>query len=502
MPTALVATLGTTPSVVTRVVDHLQAVSPLDRLVIVHTAAPPVLDARATLLDAFPPTIKVAYDKVPVRDLVDEPSNGAMLAALCRHVWKLRREGFDVIVAVAGGRKTQSAYGLLAAMLFGAVRAVHVIDGESTLIDVPFPSLSVAQLEGDPPDDDAELLRLVRASCDRIPALLALGRWEEAASATVRTKSPAMAKLLLQVRAALPLGVPLYLHGRPGSGKRRLAEAIHHQSGRAGAFRAAVAETVSAMQLFGYRDDPGLFEACHGGTLFLDDVDHLSKSMQSALLDPFGRLPRVRFRRENDPTAREADVLLICAGSQSLADLVSSGALVEEWPRRVMRIAHDLRIPSLAERAEDLADIVPELIEENAQRHGAPRPALPPALLDALKQFRWGSLEIDDLGRALLTWAVEAPGDWTRVTGALESLRPSPAWDEVEIEERGLLESWLRIRRNPELATSLKEARPWEFRRVAEYACAHFEHQKRRYPGLATVDDFCLKYFGLPRKEL
>ena len=502
MPIALVATLGTTPSVVTRVVDHLQVVSPLSRLVIVHTSSPPVLEARTSLLDAFPPTIKVVFDKVAVRDLIDEPSNSAMLATLCRHVWKLRREGFDVIVAVAGGRKTQSAYGLLAAMLFGAVRAVHVIDGESTLIDVPFPSLSVAQLEGDPPDDDAELLRLVRATCDRIPALLALGRWEEAATAAVRTKSPAMAKLLLQIRAALPLGVPLYLHGRPGCGKRRLAEAIHQQSGRVGAFRAASADTLSTMQLFGYRDDAGLLEACHGGTLFVDDVDHLSKAMQHALLDPFSRLPRVNFHRENDPAGRTADVLLICAGSHGIGDLVAAGVFVEEWPRRVMRIAHDLRIPSLAERVDDLGDLVPELIEENARRHGATRPELPSPLLEALKAFRWGSLEIDDLGRALLTWAVEAPADWKRVLEALESLRPSPAWDEVEIEERELLEGWIRIRRNPDLAKALKDSRPWEFRRIGEFACAHFEHQKRRYPGLTTVDDFCLKYFGLRRADL
>ena len=94
---------------------------------------------------------------------------------------------------------------------------------------------------------------------------------------------------------------------------------------------------------------PGLFEYANGGTVFLDEIGETSLSMQAKLL-------RVIQNREvqhvGSPEVRQVTVRLIAATNRNLRAEVLAGRFREDLYYRLSSI--QIRIPSLAERPEDI----------------------------------------------------------------------------------------------------------------------------------------------------
>jgi transcriptional regulator with PAS, ATPase and Fis domain len=137
----------------------------------------------------------------------------------------------------------------------------------------------------------------------------------------------------------------------------------------------ALPEALIESELFGHRKGAftgadehrtGLFEVAHGGTIFLDEIGELPKSMQAKLLRV---LESGEIRRVGDNTAFEVDVRVVCATHRQLPDMVESGDFREDLMYRINTF--EIYIPSLRERIDD----VPELAEHLFRRF---RPGLKP----------------------------------------------------------------------------------------------------------------------------
>lgn len=134
---------------------------------------------------------------------------------------------------------------------------------------------------------------------------------------------------------------PALILGELGSGKAMVAEYLHHASQRRGPYVfvncKALDPARAELELFGYEDLPGpdgsprevegCFEAARGGSLFLDEIEALSPTLQVKLLHA---LQERRIQRTGASIPVGIDVRLIVAAGTDLASVVKSGDFRED----------------------------------------------------------------------------------------------------------------------------------------------------------------------------
>jgi transcriptional regulator with GAF, ATPase, and Fis domain len=183
--------------------------------------------------------------------------------------------------------------------------------------------------------------------------------------------------------------------GETGSGKERVAEALHLSSPRAkqplvtvdcGAMPANLIES----ELFGYergaftgaaRNFAGAFERADGGTLFLDEIGELPVPLQPKLLRA---IESRSIRRLGGKRAIPVDVRIIAATNRDLQLEVSERRFREDLYYRLAVIP--LTVPPLRERLEDLPDLVAHLMRDIG---ADPRPFLTVEAIEELSSHRW-----------------------------------------------------------------------------------------------------------------
>mgnify|MGYP000880657634 CR=1 FL=1 len=199
------------------------------------------------------------------------------------------------------------------------------------------------------------------------------------------TESPAMKMVLDLVIKAAPARASVLLTGDSGTGKERVARALHQLSPRkAGPFLAvncgAIPETLLEGELFGHvkgaftgadATHDGLFQAAGGGTLLLDEIGELPLPLQVKLL-------RVLQERSVKPVGgtRElpVDVRVIAATNRNLEEDVRAGRFREDLFYRLNVVS--IRVPSLAERREDILPLTDQLLSRLSAEAAIVRPRL------------------------------------------------------------------------------------------------------------------------------
>jgi DNA-binding NtrC family response regulator len=212
-------------------------------------------------------------------------------------------------------------------------------------------------------------------------------------------ESPALRLTLERAARVIPHGgVTLLISGETGTGKELLARAIHYNGPRQRApfvdiNCAAIPEQLLESELFGHEKGaftdasaakPGLFEVAHGGTIFLDEIGHLSLSLQGKLLRV---LEQREIRRVGGTAAITVDVRVIAATHVDLAEASRRGEFREDLYYRLNVVG--LRLPALRERADDLTLLAKNFLARFAQTYGLAEPALTAAAERRLMSHPW-----------------------------------------------------------------------------------------------------------------
>jgi two-component system nitrogen regulation response regulator GlnG len=252
-----------------------------------------------------------------------------------------------------------------------------------------------------PPPVD-ELLSAIGRALARTPLRHAHAQPTESEALSARNagmigKSRAFRDVLKLVGVAAPAEATVLILGETGTGKERVARAVHDGSPRrsqpfVSVNCAAIPQSLIASELFGHEKGAftgaaqrraGRFEQAQGGTLFLDEVGELPAETQVALLRV---LQEREFERVGGQRAIAADVRVVAATNWDLPVAIAAGAFRSDLFYRLN--VFPIELPPLRERKED----IPLLVEYFMNRGHAPSErarSIPPRTMELLQAYSW-----------------------------------------------------------------------------------------------------------------
>jgi DNA-binding NtrC family response regulator len=211
-------------------------------------------------------------------------------------------------------------------------------------------------------------------------------------------RSAVMERLFEQMKLVGPTRSSVLLSGGSGTGKELVANALHRVSPRRDeTFLAincgAIPSDILESELFGHERGSftgavsrkiGKFELAHKGTLFLDEISELYPELQVKLLRV---LDDRRIMRVGGSELIDVDFRLIAATNRDLEKAVAEDRFREDLYYRLKVVT--LKMPRLAERAEDIPLLSEYYLKLNCEEHGKPLKRLTPAALKVMAKHAW-----------------------------------------------------------------------------------------------------------------
>jgi DNA-binding NtrC family response regulator len=204
----------------------------------------------------------------------------------------------------------------------------------------------------------------------------------------LRTLDPALARTFEELGRIAASRISVLIGGATGTGKERVARAVHQGSRRSGAYVAVNCGALPAglveSELFGHKkgafsgaiaDSPGLVISSSGGTLFLDEIGDLPLPAQATLLRV---LEEREVRSVGAAVAVSVDLRVVAATHRDLDAMVEAGTFRADLVARLSGFR--IELPPLCERTVDLGIILAEV---------APEPTLSAAAARALFAYAW-----------------------------------------------------------------------------------------------------------------
>ncbi len=191
-------------------------------------------------------------------------------------------------------------------------------------------------------------------------------------------RSAPMLETVRRIRRVAQHFRTVLITGETGTGKELAARALHDLSPVAsGPFVAcncsALVETLAESELFGHvkgaftgavQDRIGVFEAAHGGTVLLDEVGELSPAAQAKLLRV---LQNQEIQRVGSAAVRHVDIRVVAATHRDLRSMIKELRFREDLFYRLSMV--HIKLPSLAERKEDLHLLQQHFIKRFAEQY-------------------------------------------------------------------------------------------------------------------------------------
>jgi Nif-specific regulatory protein len=248
--------------------------------------------------------------------------------------------------------------------------------------------------------------------------------------------SKALAELLKSVELVAPLDLCVLLTGETGSGKSQIARVIHDASARAPRpflelNCAALPENLLESELFGAmpgahstatRKIEGKVTAARGGTLFLDEIGELAVTAQAKLLQ---LLQTGEYFPLGASQPALADVRIVAATNVDLRRAVAERRFREDLFYRLQVMP--IRVPSLAERKEDIPALARYFCEVALRTHKLRHVELSPGALRALAVAEWPG-NVRELAHRVEAATIRAAGDSApQVELSHLAMEPEPA---------------------------------------------------------------------------
>jgi two-component system, NtrC family, response regulator GlrR len=220
------------------------------------------------------------------------------------------------------------------------------------------------------------------------------GEWR----AGIITRSPRMEDLLRQAKLVADSDASVLIFGESGTGKELLARAIHQASRRrdkpfVAVNCGAIPSDLLESELFGHargaftgavQAHKGLFQAADGGTLFLDEIGDMPLPLQVKLLRV---LQEAEVRPVGSTQAIPVDVRVISATHRDLDSQREQGLFREDLYYRLNVVS--LKLPSLAERREDIPLLAAHILQRLGERYRKPASTLAPDAMALLIAAPW-----------------------------------------------------------------------------------------------------------------
>ncbi|MCA9115842.1 MAG: sigma-54-dependent Fis family transcriptional regulator [Planctomycetaceae bacterium] len=209
------------------------------------------------------------------------------------------------------------------------------------------------------------------------------------------------------------------LTGETGTGKELIARAIHELSPRSSGpyIRVncgALSESLLESELFGHvkgaftsahENRTGRFEAAHGGTIFLDEINSVSYTLQVKLLRV---LQEQEFERVGDTRTIEVDVRIVAATNRDLLDEIEADRFREDLYYRLNVLPID--VPPLRDRQDDISLLLEFFAGMYAASNQRPEPSIPAATIQLLQGYDWPG-NVRELQNYVERAIVLAPGN-------------------------------------------------------------------------------------------
>ena len=300
-------------------------------------------------------------------------------------------------------------------------------------------------------------------------------------SSLFRTRHRELAAEIEGLERAVDLPSTILLQGESGTGKDRLARAIHDVSRRRDRpfvriDAANLSDELFESELFGHERGaftgavaakPGLLEEAGDGTAYLDEVSSLSPAAQAKFL----RVVQERtFRRLGGVAAHPFRARLIVSSRRDLSALVAQGLFRDDFFYRIDVVS--LRLPRLAERREDILPLARTFLRRAARTLGRPARRFSAAAREALLRHAW-------------------PGNVRELLHVVE--RAVLVAEQEEITERELPMAGFG---SPEALLDAAVEKRWTLRQLTD---AYIEETLRRAGGNRTL---AARRLGVSRKSL
>ena len=210
--------------------------------------------------------------------------------------------------------------------------------------------------------------------------------------------SQAMREVIRMIDKVASSNATVLIQGETGTGKERVAEAIHNASLRRDApfvrmNCASLPDNLLESELFGHEKGAftgadqmriGRFEMANDGTLFLDEVGNMSSSTQAKVLRA---IQNQEFERLGGSRTIKVDVRIIAATNVNLEAAIKDGRFREDLYYRLNVVS--IPVPPLRERAEDILPLAEHFLRYFSQELSRKVIGFSAEAVKVLREHRW-----------------------------------------------------------------------------------------------------------------